>query len=122
MRLIIIFQFIENKYIIYIWVKKKKFNKIFIIGLNKTASTTIHNFFKANKFKSIHWQTQLFEKKYQLDKTEESVLHNKENNKNLLDKELDETFQVFSDIQNLSLNFELLDKQYPNSLFIIIVM
>ena len=95
-----------------------KYNKIFVIGLNKTASTTIHNLFKANKFKSIHWQTQLFEKKYQLDKTEESVLHNKENNKHLLDKELDETFQVFSDIQNLSLNFELLDKQYPNSLFI----
>ena len=97
--------------------EKKEFNKIFIIGLNKTATSTIHHMFLQNNFKSVHWDLPRYSK-YKQNGIEESVLNNLKNNNNLLDKELDENFQVFSDIQNLSINFELLDIQYPNSLFI----
>ena len=111
----IIFQDIENK---YIYIYMNKYNKIFVIGLNKTGTLTIHSLFKANGFKSVHWGVVDSNPKYKSNGIEESVLYNLKNNNNLLDKELDEKYQVFSDIQNLSLNFELLDKQYPNSLFI----
>ena len=95
----------------------KKYNKIFVIGLNKTATMTINNIFKLNNFRTIHWQIPDNEK-YKGNFTEESLMINFKNNKNLLDNYLLLNFDVFSDIENLSVNFELLDKQYPNSLFI----
>ena len=94
-----------------------KYNKIFVIGLNKTGTMTIHYLFESNGFKALHWCIPS-DPKYKRNSVEESVIYNLKNNNNLLDKELDEKFQVFSDIQNLSTNFKLLDKQYPNSLFI----
>lgn len=34
---------------------KTKHNKIFVIGLNKTATLTIDYVFKSNYFRTIHW-------------------------------------------------------------------
>lgn len=96
---------------------RTKYNKIFVIGLNKTATLTIDYVFKSNYYRTIHWQTHL-NSNYTGNLTEESVMRNFENNKKLLDDYLDKNFDVFSDIENLSLNFKILDKQYPNSLFI----
>mgnify|MGYP000936638099 CR=1 FL=1 len=95
----------------------KKYDKIFVIGLNKTATITIHSIFIPNKFKSIHWQCHK-NKKYQASGVEISVRNNFSNNKKLLDEYLYKNYDVFSDIENLSINFKLLDQQYPNSLFI----
>jgi hypothetical protein len=64
--------------------------KIFAIGFNKTATTTIHNFFRFNGFKSLHsannWRFNLF--------------------------------QCFSDNGNLQ-DFRKLYEKYPNSIFIL---
>lgn len=34
--------------------------KVFVIGFNKTATTTIHDFFVANGYKSAHWKVDRF--------------------------------------------------------------
>lgn len=93
-----------------------KYNKYFVIGLNKTATRSIHNLFIKNNYKALHWC--ISKDNYDGNKIEELVENNLNNNKNLLDNFLEENFQVFSDVQNLSINFHVLDKQYPNSLFI----
>ena len=63
--------------------------KIFVIGFNKTATTTFHNLFLANKLKSQHatiWQPN--------------------------------QFKCFSDNGNLN-NFKKLDRKYPGATFIL---
>lgn len=68
-----------------------KYNKIFVIGLNKTGTMTIHHLFKSNGFKALHWCISS-DPKYKRNSVEESVIYNLKNNNNLLDKELDEKF------------------------------
>lgn len=66
------------------------YNKIFVIGFNKTATTTIHKLFIKNNLTSQH-------------------------NGNSWDLD---SYQCFSDNGNLT-NFQELDKKYPNSIFIL---
>ena len=63
--------------------------KIFVIGFNKTATTTFHKLFLANKLKSEH----------------KTVWH-------------PEKFDCFSDNGNLN-NFKELDRKYPGATFIL---
>jgi len=68
----------------------EKYNKYFVIGFNKTATTTIHNLFEVNNLKSQH-----------------------------TDKEWDlENFTCFSDNGNQR-NYPELYSTYPNSIFIL---
>lgn len=94
---------------------EKKFNKIFQIGFNRCATTAIHIFFEKNGLKSVHWDKSLLAQK----------IH-----KNHLDKkpllEGYEEYDCFTDMESAKDNifiyltlFKELDKQYPNSKFIL---
>lgn len=90
--------------------------KIFQIGFNRCGTTSLYELFKKNGYNSIHWANG------ELAKT---LLNNKNNNLPLLTDINDYVF--YSDMEFVSSNqiiegykmFDLLDKQYPNSLFIL---
>ena len=89
---------------------------IFIIGFNKCATRSFHQFFLKNNFTSIHWDN---------GKIATSIINNSLNNLKVLDG-YDKTYQVFSDMMFLNHKiliegnsfFRSMDKDYPDSLFI----
>lgn len=92
--------------------------KIFQIGFNKSGTISLYEFFKANNFKSIHWD------KGELSK---AIDYNIKNNyPPLLSYE---DYEFFSDMEHMNEDYEYfysseeyfktLDKYYPNSLFIL---
>lgn len=87
--------------------------KIFCIGLNKTGTTSLHKAFKILGLKSVHYEDTNGENIKSIIKT------NHESGKKLLDKI--EHYHAFSDWNLPSTNhlFKNLDKQYPNSYFIL---
>jgi len=92
------------------------YNKIFVIGLNKQATRSIHNLFKDNGYHAIHWR--LDNEKRGKKGPDELVLYNINNGiKPTLGKY--KNYKVFSDIHYLSINFDIFDKEYPGSLFIL---
>lgn len=113
---------IKNKY------KDIKSNKkIFIIGFNKTATRSLHNFFLNNGLKSIHWDNNNLVKIFENNiKNNNKLLTNgKTINKSVNSDCNYEDAIVFSDMTNASLNkdakdyYQLLDSDYPNSKFIL---
>jgi len=90
--------------------------KIFQIGFNRCGTTSLYELFKKNGYNSIHWANG------ELAKT---LLNNKNNNLPLLTDINDYVF--YSDMEFVSSNqiiegykmFDLLDKQYPGSKFIL---
>lgn len=92
------------------------YNKIFVIGLNKQATRSIHALFIDNGYNALHWRPH--NELNKIPGPDEIIKHNIEYNMTpLLDKY--ENYQVFSDIHYISINFELFDQAYPNSLFIL---
>ncbi len=89
---------------------------VFVIGFNKTATTTIHHFFERNGFPSVHWDDG------NLTKT---MLDNCLNDRRILTG-YDQRYRVFSDmiVQTLRIRFEanslfrVLDADYPGAYFI----
>lgn len=89
---------------------------VFVIGFNKTATTTIHHFFERNGFPSIHWDHGRLAK---------TMLDNCLNDRLILTG-YDDQYRVFSDmiVQTSRLRFEanslfrILDSDYPGSYFI----
>jgi hypothetical protein len=89
---------------------------VFIIGFNKTATTTLHHFFEGNGFPSVHWDD---------NKLAATMLENCLHDRRVLDG-YDHRYRVFSDMisQTLRLRFEanslfrVLDTDYPGSFFI----
>jgi hypothetical protein len=95
--------------------EERNFNKIFQIGFNKCGTTSIHEFFKKNGLNSVHWD------RGYLARTIKSSI---EKNRDILfgyDK-----YDCFTDMED-TLNdifiytkyYKELDKQYPNSKFIL---
>lgn len=91
------------------------YNKIFIIGFNKTGTRSLHNFFQKNQIKSIHWDRGRIARR---------IKNNYNNNIPLLN-EYNE-YIVFSDMEDYKkLNYAHIDyyqelyRQYPNSKFIL---
>ena len=82
--------------------------RVFCIGLNKTATTSFHEAMRLLGFHSLHWGGP------PIRKLVEAAL---EEGRPLLD-DLDPSIEAFSDIEALSLNFDLLDRQYPGSRFV----
>jgi Sulfotransferase domain len=82
--------------------------KVFCIGLNKTATTSLHQALEALGFRSLHWGGPATRARIERAMAEGRPL-------------VDDLagFEAFSDIQVLSDNFELLDRQYPGSKFIL---
>jgi len=90
-------------------------NKIFVIGLNKQATRSIHALFKDNGYLAIHWRPENEIRK--VPGPDEIIKNNIEKKKKpTLDRY--EKYKVFSDIHYLSINFEIFDQEYPNSIFI----
>ena len=93
-----------------------KYNKIFIIGLNKQATRSIHTLFTDNGYNALHWRPHN-ELNKKCSGPDEIIKYNIEHNVSpLLGKY--EKYKVFSDIHYLSINFDMFDTAYPNSLFI----
>ncbi len=82
--------------------------KIFCIGLNKTATISLHEALQALGFRSLHWGGPT---------VREAVERSLEASRPLLDDIGD--YDAFSDILALSENFAILDAQYPRSKFIL---
>ena len=93
--------------------RKHNFNKIFQIGFNKCGTTSLFKYFESANIKCIH---------YDSGKLAETMISNFENN-NLLLKNY-EDYIFFSDMEKMPFYphvkyYKLLDKQYPNSKFIL---
>ena len=96
-------------------VQAKQFNKIFQIGFNKCGTTSIHDLFLDSGLRSVHWDKGIVAQK---------IVYNMAHNKKMLDG-IDQ-YDCYTDIEHMqSLSFPLiehyesLDKDYPNSLFIL---
>jgi len=85
--------------------------RVFGIGLNKTGTTSLHNALTMLGYESLHWGGPALRKLVEASIASGDPLLSR----------LDPGFDAFSDIQALSLNFELLDRQYPGSRFVLTV-
>ncbi|MEM0976169.1 MAG: sulfotransferase [Pseudomonadota bacterium] len=94
--------------------------KIFCIGLNKTGSTSLHQAFGQLGFRSLHWAPENRDwriRKRTADRIADNIRHFKDHDVPLLT--LIEDYDVYSDIGPLAASYQLLDKQYPGSKFIL---
>lgn len=90
---------------------------VFIIGFNKTATTSLHTFFARNGFPSVHWDRGRLARR---------MVQNCLDDRPILDG-YDQKFRVFSDMQaqsgriRIEANqyFRVLDRDYPGSYFIL---
>jgi hypothetical protein len=82
--------------------------KIFCIGLNKTGTISLHQALTALGFASLHWGGQASRRAVERAIREDTPL-----------LEYLGDYDAYSDIQRLSVNFDLLDRQYPGSKFIL---
>jgi hypothetical protein len=93
----------------------KKYNKIFQIGFNKCGTTSLHQMFIESGLKSVHWGGGNIAKKIDSNiKQNKPPLNGVDN------------YDCYTDIEDVTTNsfplinyYELLDKSYPNSLFIL---
>jgi hypothetical protein len=85
--------------------------RIFCIGLNKTATTSFHEAMELLGFKSLHWGGP------SVRQAVEAALA--EGRPALAD--LDPTFDAFSDVEPLYRHFDVVDRQYPGSRFVLTV-
>lgn len=89
---------------------------VFIIGFNKTATTSLHVFFERNGFPSVHWDR---------GKLARRMIKNCLKERPILDG-YDQEYRVFSDMQAQSSRirieanqyFRVLDRDYPGAYFI----
>ena len=89
---------------------------VFVIGFNKTGTTSLHEFFCRNGFPSIHWDRGRLARR---------MVMNCLNDRRILDG-YDQRYRVFSDMvaQTRSLRleanafFRVLDRDYPGSFFL----
>ena len=81
--------------------------KIFIIGFNKTATRSLTKIMLYNNFRAFQWGRETATKRFK---------NNIKNNVPLLTGY--ENYGCYADNEELIHNFKLLDKQYPNSIFI----
>src|SRR5690625_1147777 len=82
--------------------------KIFGIGLNKTGTTSLHGALETLGFRSLHWGGPEVRRTVERARKERRPL-----------VEDLPGYDAFSDIWALSESFDLLDRQYPGSRFIL---
>jgi len=81
--------------------------KIFIIGFNKTATRSLTKIMRYNNFRAFHWGSETAAERFKNNiKNKVPLLTGYEN------------YDCYADNEELIHNFKLLDKQYPNSIFI----
>jgi hypothetical protein len=89
---------------------------VFVIGFNKTGTTSLHEFFRRNGFPAIHWDHGRLARRMMLNCLDD---------RRILDG-YDHRYRVFSDMvaQTRSLRleanacFRILDRDYPGSFFL----
>ncbi|MGH8978365.1 MAG: sulfotransferase [Acidimicrobiia bacterium] len=86
-------------------------SKVFVIGLPKTGTTSLHRSFDLLGLRSFHWGGR---RAYQ------AVLQSLRDGERLLEG-LGERHDAYSDIETLSVRFDLADLQYPGSRFVFTV-
>lgn len=87
-------------------------SKIFCIGLNKTATTTLHEALTILGFRSLHWKATPDD-----EPADNAVFRAQEEGLPLLTYVAG--YDAYSDIWPIIHNFDLLDEQYPGSRFIL---
>jgi glycosyltransferase involved in cell wall biosynthesis len=85
--------------------------RVFGIGLNKTATTSLHEALTVLGYDSLHWGGPALRRLVEVSLAIGDPLLSR----------LDPRFDAFSDIRALSTNFALLDAQYPGSRFVLTV-
>lgn len=85
--------------------------RVFCIGLNKTGTTSFHEAMTLLGFRSLHWGG---------PPIRHTVEHALEAGEPLLSG-LDQALDAFSDIEPITQNFDVLDRQYPGSHFVLTV-
>lgn len=85
--------------------------RVFGIGLNKTATTSLHRALELLGLRSLHWGGP------PVRRTVEASLAAGEP----LLARLDPAYDAFSDVEPLYRNFALVDRQYPGSRFVLTV-
>jgi hypothetical protein len=83
--------------------------KVFCIGLNKTGTVSLHEALTTLGYRSLHWGG---------PETRRAVRRALGEGKPLCTY-LDDAFEAFSDLEDLTENFDLADRQYPGSKFIL---
>jgi hypothetical protein len=83
--------------------------KIFCIGLNKTGTVSLHEALTILGYRSLHWGG---------PETRRAVRRALGEGKPLCTY-LADVFEAFSDLEDLTENFDLADRQYPGSRFIL---
>ncbi len=86
-------------------------HKIFCIGLNKTATVSLHDALTILGYRALHWGG---------PETRRSVRRALEEGRPMLE-DLDPEFEAFSDLEDLTYNFDVADRQYPGSKFILTI-
>ncbi len=83
-------------------------DKIFCVGLNKTGTTSLHRAFGELGIRSLHWGGPASRRAVERAIAEDlPLLHYLEDH------------DAYSDIQRLSVSFDVLDQQYPGSRFLL---
>jgi hypothetical protein len=85
--------------------------KIFVIGLPKTGTTSLHRAFETLGLRSFHWGGA---------RAYHAVLRAEREGGRLLAR-VGESYDAYSDVETLSVRFDLADLQYPGSRFIFTV-
>lgn len=85
--------------------------RVFAIGLNKTGTSSLHEAFGILGLQSLHWGGPAIRQMVEASLAAGDPLLSR----------LDPRFDAFSDIAALSTSYELLDRQYPGSRFILTV-
>lgn len=96
------------------------FNKIFCIGMNKTGTTSLHIALGMLGLKSLSWAP---DDELDLARRHEKARQIKRDITSNINLGVDalagwDGFDAYSDIWPVTNNFEVLDRQYPGSLFI----
>jgi len=85
--------------------------RVFGIGLNKTGTTSLHEALGVLGYESLHWGGPALREMVEASRAAGDPLLTR----------LDPCYDAFSDILALSTSFELLDRQYPGSRFVLTV-
>lgn len=85
--------------------------RVFCIGLNKTGTSSFHEAMQTLGFTSFHWGGPTVRRAVEAALAEGRPLLSG----------LDPTIDAFSDVEPLTKNFDVLDRQYPDSRFVLTV-
>jgi Sulfotransferase domain len=85
--------------------------RVFCIGLNKTGTSSFHEAMEILGLRSLHWGGPPVRRAVELSLAEGRALLSR----------LDPAFDAFCDVEPLTKNFDVVDRQYPASRFVLTV-